>query len=112
MLTLDDFRRMALTLPEAAESSHMGRGDLRVRGKIFATLWPETGCGMVKLTAEEQALLVEAEPQVFGPVPGGWGRMGCTFVTLSACDEPTARDALDRAWRRIAPKALLAAGGL
>jgi hypothetical protein len=111
VLTLEDFRRIALSLPEAAESSHMGRGDLRVRGKIFATLWPETNCGMVKLTTEEQALLVEAEPAVFAPVPGGWGRMGATFVTLAACDDATARDALARAWRRAAPKRLLAATG-
>ena len=111
MLTLDDFYRIALSLPAAQESSHMGRRDLRARGKIFATLWPETGRGMVKLTADEQAMLVEAEPQVFAPVPGGWGRMGCTFVTLSNCDEATARDVLTRAWRRIAPKRLVTQAG-
>jgi hypothetical protein len=37
-VTQDDFRRIALSMPEAIESSHMGHPDFRVAGKIFATL--------------------------------------------------------------------------
>src|SRR5436190_22674219 len=33
-----DFRRLALSMPEAAEGSHFGNADFRVGGKIFATL--------------------------------------------------------------------------
>ena len=73
-VTVDDFRSMALTLPEATESAHMGHPDFRVRGKIFATIWPDDGWGMVKLTPEQQTTLVQAEPTVFMPVKGGWGR--------------------------------------
>ena len=63
-LTPDDFRKMALTLPEAIESAHMGHPDFRVRGKIFATLgYPSDTWGMVKLTPEQQRLFVEAEPR-------------------------------------------------
>ena len=29
---------------------------------------------MVKLTPEQQSVVVEAEPEVFRPVPGGWGK--------------------------------------
>lgn len=32
----EDFRNLALSLPEAAESSHFGAADFRVRGRIFA----------------------------------------------------------------------------
>ena len=35
---VDEFRRMALSLPEASESAHMGHPDFRVRGKIFGLL--------------------------------------------------------------------------
>jgi hypothetical protein len=103
-MTLDDFRRLALSLPEVAESEHMGRPDFRAGGRIFATLWTHTGQGMIKLPPEEQALLVEAEPEVFAPVPGGWGRQGSTLVMLAACDEATAADALQRAWRAATAK--------
>ena len=53
-MTDDDFRKIALSLPEAIESAHMGHPDFRVGGKIFATLMPEDGWGMVKLTPDEQ----------------------------------------------------------
>jgi hypothetical protein len=43
-MTPDAFRRLALSLPEAAEIGHMGHPDFRVRGKIFATLgYPDDG---------------------------------------------------------------------
>lgn len=35
-MEIDAFRKLALSLPEAAESSHVGSADIRVRGKIFA----------------------------------------------------------------------------
>ena len=50
-MTDNDFRRLALSFPEAVESEHMKHPDFRVGGKIFATLsYPEEGLGMVKLT--------------------------------------------------------------
>ncbi|MEI9963532.1 MAG: MmcQ/YjbR family DNA-binding protein [Caulobacteraceae bacterium] len=66
-MTADDFRRLALALPEAIEASHMGHPDFRVRGKIFATLGAAADRGMVKLTPEQQEVVVSAEPAVFAP---------------------------------------------
>jgi hypothetical protein len=106
-MTPDDFRHLALSLPEAEESAHMGHPDFRIRNKIFATLSPPgEGWGMVKLTPEQQALFVRTAPKVFQPIPGGWGRQGCTKVLLDAADEPSVRQALIAAWRKIAPKNL------
>jgi hypothetical protein len=34
-MTPDDFRRLALSFPDAVESSHMGHPDFRVHGKNF-----------------------------------------------------------------------------
>jgi hypothetical protein len=106
-VTVDDFRRIALELPEASEKAHMGHPDFRVRGKIFATLaYPDEGWGMVKLTPEQQATFVRTEPRVFVPVKGGWGRRGATTVRLEAVDEMSLRSALVTAWRNVAPKRL------
>jgi hypothetical protein len=105
-MTADDFRKLALRLPEAVESAHMGHPDFRVGGKIFATIWPDEAAGMVKLTPEQQALFVRAEPEVFQPVKGAWGRRGCTSVCLRAATEATLRHALAEAWRNTAPKRL------
>ena len=108
-MTLEAFRRVALGLPEALEGAHMGRADFRVGNRIFASLHPDRDAGMVILKPEEQAVLVEAEPARFSPVPGGWGRRGSTLVHMAAIDEATLRDALVRAWRHRAPPSAIAA---
>jgi hypothetical protein len=105
------FRLIALGLPGVVEASHQGHPDFRVGKRIFATLgYPDRSWGMVKLTPEQQSVLVEAEPEVFRPVPGGWGKRGSTNVRLTAADETTLQSALTLAWRNVAPKSLLDAG--
>jgi hypothetical protein len=100
-----EFRRMALSFTEAEEGAHMGHADFRVRGKVFATLgWPDRAWAMVKLTPDEQAILVEKYPEVFRPVPGGWGKRGSTNVRLEPAAPTDLRDALNSAWQRVAPK--------
>jgi hypothetical protein len=102
------FRRAALSLPEAVEGSHLGRADFRVGKRIFASLgYPDDAWGMVKLTPEQQSVLVEAEPDIFRPVPGGWGKQGNTNVRLAKADPATLRSALTMAWQNVAPKSLL-----
>jgi hypothetical protein len=105
-MTPNQFRRIALSLPDAVEGAHMGHADFRVGGKIFATLGhPDPACGMVQLKPDQQALLVETSPKVFTPVPGGWGRQGSTHVRLAAADAATLKHALTMAWTNRAPKA-------
>jgi hypothetical protein len=85
----------------------MNHPDFRVGGKIFATLgYPDEGSGMVKLTPDQQRQFVGAEPEVFTPVKGGWGRGGATTVHLAKATEQTLYPALIAAWRNIAPKRL------
>jgi hypothetical protein len=107
--TIADFRRTALSLPEAAESAHMGHPDFRVRNKIFASLGaPDKAWGVVKLTPEQQEVLMGAEPGVFEPAAGAWGRRGWTHVRLASVDRTTLKSALVMAWRNTAPKGLVA----
>jgi len=86
----------------------MDHPDFRVGGKIFATLgYPERGWGMVKLTPEQPASLVRAQPDAFLPAAGAWGRRGSTTVRLESVDLATLQSALEAAWRNTAPKGLL-----
>jgi hypothetical protein len=108
-MTAKDFRQIALALPETEERSHMDHPDFRVGGKIFATLgYPDKSCGMVKLTPEQQHYFVKAEPDVFEPVLGAWGRRGATTVHLKAGKKATLAKAMEAAWRNTAPKRLFA----
>ena len=95
-----DFRRIALSLQGAEESSHMGAPDFRVGGRIFATLASQAqGYGNLMLTPEQQAAFVEELPDVFVPIAGGWGRMGMTHIRLAAASEDILAGALRTAWR-------------
>jgi hypothetical protein len=104
---IDEFRRIALSLPEASESAHMGHPDFRVRGKIFATLgYPSGGWGVVKLTPDQQEFFVQVKPEAFAPVKGAWGRRGATSVRLRTAPKGMVRKALVAAWHNTAPKSL------
>src|SRR5215469_1976881 len=99
-MTIDDFRRIALSLQGAEESSHMGAPDFRVGGRIFATLASQAqGYGNLMLTPEQQETFVEELPEVFVPIAGGWGRMGMTHIRLAAANEDLLVGALRAAWR-------------
>ena len=99
-MDIGDFRRLALSLGGAEESSHMGSPDFRVGGRIFATLAVQSqGYGNLMLTPEMQAEFVEAEPEVFVAIPGGWGRSGATHVVLAKANEDLLAGALRAAWK-------------
>ena len=99
-MNIADFRRIALSLPGAEESSHMGQPDFRVDGRIFATLASaKQGYGNLMLTLEQQAAFVAEMPEVFLPIPGGWGRMGVTHIRLAKASEDVLHGALHTAWK-------------
>ena len=100
------FRLIALALSDAVESAHHGKADFRVGKRIFATLGhPDENWGTVKLTVEQQSMLVEAEGEIFRPVPGGWGKQGYTNVLLARADATALKSALTMAWENVKPKA-------
>jgi hypothetical protein len=98
------FRRLALQLPGAIESSHMNHPDFRLNDRIFATLSAQQkGYGVLKLTIEQQQAFIAEMPTVFQPVQGGWGRMGMTFIDLKA-DKATIEGALTTAYNNVKAK--------
>jgi hypothetical protein len=97
---------LALSLPEAKEEDHWGRPSFRVRGKIFATLWPKEERAVVKLTRDHQEMLFSTLPKVF--TSNSWSQQGWTNVELKTIDAVTLRSVLTTAWRNVAPKRLAA----
>jgi hypothetical protein len=105
LMTIADFRRIALSLPGAEEGSHMGAVDFRVGGRIFATLASaKQGYGNLMLTPEMQADFVREQPDVFLPIAGGWGKMGATHIRLACANEDVLEGALRAAWKLRADK--------
>lgn len=106
-MRVSDFRRIALSMPEATEGAHFGNADFRVGGKIFATLsLVKQGYGVLLLTPEQQKGMVEDEPEIFSPIPNGWGKNGATRVNLAKVSPDILKGALQTAWRKRAPKKL------
>jgi hypothetical protein len=106
-MTAEQFRAIALSFSEAIEAAHMGHPDFRVGGKIFATLgYANDGRGVLLLSPEEQQEVISQHPEMFEPVPGGWGRRGSTQVLLKQVTRPVLEAAMRKAWKRKAPKRL------
>ena len=99
-MTAADFRRIALSLEGAEEVSHAGLPAFRVGGRRFASLASQAeGYGNLTLTLEHQAAFVEEAPEIFLPIPGGFGRMGHTHIRLAAANEDILTGALRTAWK-------------
>ena len=99
-MTAADFRRIALSLDGAEEVAHAGLPAFRVRGARFASLASQSaGYGNLTLTLEQQAAFVAEAPDIFLPIPGGWGKMGHTHIRLAAASEDTLTGALRVAWK-------------
>jgi hypothetical protein len=96
------FRKLALSLPNAIESAHMGHPDFRLNDRIFATLSAQSeGRGVLKLTPQQQDSFIREMPDVFEVIPGGWGRMGMTFVVLRQANEAILQGALTTAYNNV-----------
>lgn len=108
IMTPGQFRKMALSFPEATESAHNGHPDFRVGGKIFATLgYPDSSCAVVMLDPGEQALYMKLDDAVFTPATSAWGRQGSTVVRLPNAKRALVRSSIEAAWSRRAPKRLV-----
>jgi len=99
-MTTRDFRRIALSLEGVEEYSHAGLPAFRVGGRKFASLASQAeGYGNLVLTLEQQTGFVKEAPEIFLPIPGGWGRMGHTHIRLEAASEDILMGALRTAWK-------------
>ena len=102
MVTIDQLRRFAQSLPEAVEEDHRGRPSFRVRGRIFATLHPEDRLAVLKLPIPEQAALESARPDAC--VLNAWSRQGSTGVRLAKIPKEELERLVVVAWRGVAPQ--------
>jgi hypothetical protein len=99
-------RKLALSLPEAAEQDHHGMNSFRVRGKIFATV-PDAG--HLRIMVDEPEILAAVAEDPSSCQPMYWGkRLACVVVDVRAVRAALLTELLTEAWLRKAPKALQA----
>ena len=113
-MTIDEFRAFCLALPETHEqetwgdAEHAGDVTFRVRGKIYLITGQEGGGASIRTDRDQQADLLAAFPDAVSVAPYV-GRFGWVSVRLDALDGSIVRDVIVSAWRRTAPKAVVAA---
>jgi hypothetical protein len=86
MLTPNNIRRLALSLPNVVEKPHFDRTKFRARID-FASLHTPSATANLRLTAYDQAEFSAAYPGIIYPVPNGFGRMGWTTFELNTVSE-------------------------
>ncbi len=106
MVSVATVRQMALSFPETDEHPHFERKAFRVKNKIFATLSEKDLTVSLKLNLHDQSVFCAFDKEVIYPVPGGWGRMGFTYVNLKKVRKAMFKDALIVAYCTTAPPKL------
>ena len=102
MVSIDAFRKMALSFPGAEELPHFNIPSFRVKKKVFATIWEKDDRAMLRLPLVEQSVYCDYDSTIFFPVPGGWGRQGATFVELKKVPKKILKEAMTIAYEGVA----------
>jgi hypothetical protein len=106
-LTFDDFRRAAAAFPAVEDSTSYGTPALKVRGKLLARLHQSGECVVIRADLVDREILLQSDPTVFF-VTEHYRDHPWILVRLSTIDAAALPDLLDRAWRLVAPKSLVA----
>jgi hypothetical protein len=106
-LTFKEFRRLCLALPDAEERETWGEATFRVRDRIFAMGSSEGGFVSIKASLDDQSGLVEMDPRTFAP-SAYTGRYGWVRVRLAGVGSDLAQRLVTNAWKRTAPRRLVA----
>ncbi len=102
MVTEDDVRRLALSLPATTEKPSYGTPGFRVKDRLFARMREEGDVLVVWCGGEKQALIA-AEPDKFFTTPHYDGHP-MVLVRLGAVDRAELAELLEDSWRLRAPK--------
>ena len=97
MVSIETFRQLALSFPDAEELPHFEKASFRIRKKIFATLDVKNNRACLMLSPVDQSVFCAFDPSVIYPVPNKWGKHGATFVELKKVRKDMLKDALTQA---------------
>ncbi|HKB32782.1 MAG TPA: MmcQ/YjbR family DNA-binding protein [Candidatus Dormibacteraeota bacterium] len=102
-----EFQVLCLSLPEAEERETWGEQTFRVRDHIFAMGSLGGEHVSLKASLDDQSGLVEMDPKTFAP-SAYTGRYGWVRVRLAGVGSDMARQLVTNAWKRTAPRRLVA----
>jgi len=113
-MTIDELRAFCLGLPGTHEketwgdAEHAGDVTFRVKDKIYLITGQEGGSASIRTDKAQQTDLIAAFPDAVSVAPYV-GRFGWVNVRLEGLDRGILEEVIRTAWRRTAPKAVVAA---
>ena len=102
--SFENFRKTALSFPDAAEEPHFEKTSFRVKKKIFATFDEKNNHAVLKLNEIDQSVFCASSEKIFYPIPNKWGKQGWTIVELLRVRPEMFEDALIRSYENVASK--------
>jgi hypothetical protein len=109
MVSIDDVRRLALTMPRSYEVLVRDRVKFRVGQIVWLAFAEDEQTMGFAFPKEERAALVASEPAKFALPVASDLRFNWVVVTLDAIDEAEMRELVLSAWRMVVPKRVAAA---
>ena len=109
MVTAEDVRRVAGSLPRSEEHLIRDHVKFRVGRIVFVSISPDETLMGFGFPKEERAALVSSEPHKFLMPARSDERYHWVRVRLDAIDEEEMRELVVDAWRMVVPKKVSAA---
>lgn len=107
MVSIDTFRKLALSFPEATEEPHFEKTSFRVKKKIFATYDDIKKRACIKLSEIDQDVFSSTDKTIIFPVDNKWGKQGWTLIQMTKVHRELFTNALTTAYCEVAPKKLV-----
>lgn len=104
-VTIEEVRKLAMSLPETTEESHFDKRSFRVRGKIYAVIQEDLISLVVKTTKEERLAAVTLAPEIYS-VTDGFQNLNYMKLQLDRISLDEFRPVLIHAWRLVVPKSI------
>jgi len=104
MVSIETFRNLAMSFPNATEEPHFEKISFRVNKKIFATFDEKNNRAVLKLNEIDQSVFCASSEMIFYPIPNKWGKQGWTIVELSKVRSEMFEDALIRSYENVMSK--------
>jgi hypothetical protein len=108
MVTAEQVRAIARSLPRTEEKLIRDRVKFRVRGLVYVSIAPDETTMGFAYPKEARDALIAAEPEKFFPPVRSDERYNWVQVRLAALDEDELRELVEDAWRMVVPKRVAA----
>ena len=108
MVTIDDVRRLALSLPRTEEALVRDRVKFRVGRIVYVAFSRDETLMGFGFPKEERRALIDSEPHKFLMPKRSDQRYNWVVVRLDAIDEAEMRELVLDAWRMVVPKRVAA----